>query len=53
MTKDALLEMERVIYKQLESLMAAGVPTDDLLTEMMAASAELHAQLEQEQPRGP
>ena len=42
-----------VIYKQLESLMAAGVPTDDLLTEMMAASAELHAQLEQEQPRGP
>jgi hypothetical protein len=48
-----LLKMERTLLREIESLRAQGEPADELLNEMMAASAKLHAHLEQHQPRGP
>ena len=50
-----LLKMERTIHREIESLKAQGEPARELLNEMLAASAELHAYLEQQQqqPRAP
>ena len=50
-----LLKMERTLHREIESLKAQGEPAGELLNEMMAASAELHAYIEQQQqqPRAP
>jgi hypothetical protein len=50
--EDTLLEMEQEVFKQIERLKSESVPVDDILKEVMAASAELHAFLEQH-PRAP
>jgi hypothetical protein len=51
--ENALLEMEQEVFREIEKLKAAGMPVDDILKEVMSASAELHAYLERERPRGP
>jgi hypothetical protein len=45
--------MEQEVFRQIERLKAEGVPVDELCKEVMAASAELHAYLEQQHPRAP
>jgi hypothetical protein len=51
--QDALLAMEREVFQQIERLKSVGAPVDDLLQDVLAASAELHAFLEQQHPRAP
>jgi hypothetical protein len=51
--ENALLEMEQEIFKDIERLKSEGVPVDDILKEVLSASAELHAYLEQSHPRAP
>jgi hypothetical protein len=51
--ENALLEMEQEVFREIERLGAEGLPVDDLLKEVLSASAELHAYLEQSHPRAP
>jgi hypothetical protein len=49
--RDALLEVERSLLKQIEELKAAGEPADELLKDMLDVSADLHAFLREYPPR--
>jgi hypothetical protein len=51
--EEQILEMERWLFKEIETLKSQGEPTGDLLNEMMAASANLHAYLEAYHSRSP
>jgi hypothetical protein len=51
--EEQILEMEQWLFKEIETLKSQGEPTGDLLNEMMAASANLHAYLEAYHSRAP
>jgi hypothetical protein len=51
--EEELLEMEQRIFKEIESLKSQGEPDGDLLKDLLAASADLHAFLEAFKPRSP
>jgi hypothetical protein len=48
--ENALLEMEQEVFREIERLKSLGAPVDDILKEVLSASAELHAYLEQQHP---
>jgi hypothetical protein len=51
--EEKILEMEQWLFKEIETLKAQGAATGDLFNEMMAASANLHAYLEEYHSRSP
>jgi hypothetical protein len=51
--EEKILEMEQWLLQEIETLKAQGEPTGDLYNEMMAASANLHAYLEEYHSRAP
>jgi hypothetical protein len=51
--EEKILEMEQWLFKEIETLKAQGEATGDLFNEMMTASANLHAYLEEYHSRSP